>query len=418
MTSSLPEAVHGMLANGAELAVRPLPTRRVVHLEIRIFSGVVEEPSDRRGLTHLFAETLDKGTQRRGAQALLDAFDALGAGFQVDAGRETVTLSCTVLPEHLEPALDLIAEVVREPLFSEEAVAVAKELTRQEYLALEDDAQELSDKLLRERAMGPILGRHILGVPKEVQAAKRGDLLNYWRTFFVPGRMLAAVAGPITFEAAARLFEARFPAADPAAKTAAGRAAKKIEFKPGFFHFEKALEQQHIGLAFPGVGRLDPDYAIQKMAIGVLSGGMSSRLFTEVREKQGLVYWVGAWHDTPRGGGMIFLGASTTPARCDRTYETLLREIARLEEDVTAEELDRAATGMIAKLKTRGFSTRALCSELAEDLFHFGHPVPHREKIDHIRSVTVMDLGKFLQRHPRNSLCVVTVGPHPLSSGG
>jgi len=123
---------------------------------------------------------------------------------------------------------------------------------------------------------------------------------------------------------------------------------------------------------------------------------------------------VGAWHEHPRGAGMIHLGASTRPERADRTFRTLLREIDRLEQDLSPDELHRAITGVVARMETAGDSTRARCTRLAGDLFHFGRPVPLEEKMAKIKAVTIEDIHRYLQRHPRDQLCVVTVGPRNL----
>ena len=112
---------------------------------------------------------------------------------------------------------------------------------------------------------------------------------------------------------------------------------------------------------------------------------------------------------------MIFMGASTTPERCDRTYATMLKEVERLADDVEQAELDRARTGILAHRETRGDSTRALCGELGGDLFYFQRPVPVAEKLAKIKAVTLDDVRRYLAAYPRDRRCVVTLGPRPLS---
>jgi predicted Zn-dependent peptidase len=115
---------------------------------------------------------------------------------------------------------------------------------------------------------------------------------------------------------------------------------------------------------------------------------------------------------------VIFLGASTTPERCDQTYRTLLREVDRLAEDIEQDELDRAITGIVAQHETRGDSTRARCAELANDLFFFGRYLPTEEKIAKIEAVTIYHIRRYLDAYPRDRLCVVTLGPRPLGEAG
>ncbi len=169
-------------------------------------------------------------------------------------------------------------------------------------------------------------------------------------------------------------------------------------------------------MCWPGVKMTDDAYPAERLTLAILSDGMSSRLFTEVREKQGLVYWVDAWGEHPRDIGMIFMGASTTPARCEQTVRTLLQEVNRLSEDVTEEELSRAQVGIIAKSKTHGDITRARAGELSSDLFHYGRPVPLAEKHDWISAVTIADVQRYLAAHPRDKRCVLTLGPRALEN--
>jgi predicted Zn-dependent peptidase len=226
--------------------------------------------------------------------------------------------------------------------------------------------------------------------------------------------MILAVAGAIEPERVVDVIQEHFDGFGQAEHN--GRERFPVEFSPGTAHHHKELEQEQIGICWPGVDAAHDDFPTQQVLLGILSGGMSARLFTEVREKQGLVYWVNAWHETPRGAGMIFLGASTTPDRCDRTFATLLREVERLAHDVEQEELDRATTGIVASLDTRGDTTRSRCSELGSDLFYLGRPMPEEEKIAKVQAVTTDHIREYLATHPRDRLCVVTLGPRALEN--
>lgn len=145
--------------------------------------------------------------------------------------------------------------------------------------------------------------------------------------------------------------------------------------------------------------------------LGILSGGMSGRLFTEVREKQGLAYDVHAGSDNPRNLGMIFVSASCKPDRSATTFNTLLRELDRLSHDVTQAELDRSKRRIIARDETMVDITRSRRRILGSNLFHYGRPIPLAERIEQIRAVTVEDVQKYLRNHPRDRLSIVTVGP-------
>ena len=406
--------IHDTLPCGIEYAVGPLPLRHVVSFQIRVISGLSVEPPDKLGLARLVEETLDKGTERFTGPQLSDAFDAIGAGRGSGTGREAITFTCTVLPEHFARAVALHAEILRAPTFPDAVVANYLNLARQELVALEDDPQGLVDRAICRRAFGPILGRHALGEAATFDRMTRDDLVHYWQTNFQDGRIIFTVTGAVEPAQVAEVLEQHFAGFGSAIN--AGRAPWPVTFTPGPLHQQKQLEQEQIGICWPGVDVRHRDFPVQQVIIGILAGGMSGRLFTEVREKQGLVYWVSAWQDTPRGAGMIFLGASTTPERCDRTYTTLLREVDRLAEDIQEEELERAVTGIVAGYETKGDGTRARCGELAADLFYHGRPMLPQEKIAHVQAVTVADIRRFLETHPRDRRCVVTLGPRPLAA--
>jgi len=407
------DLVHENLPCGIELGVAPLPQRHVVSFQIRVLTGACAEPADKLGLARLIGETIDKGTQQRTGRQLSDAFDAIGASRGGATGRETATFGCTVLPEHFAKAVALHAEFVRTPTFPGDAFTASVQLARQELLALQDDAHGLADKLIGLKAYGPLLGRHPLGEPETLDRIIRDDLEDHWRLHFHAGRMMVAVAGAVDPKRVAEVLQEQFDGFGSPHRD--GRATFPVEFSAGASHHHKDLEQEQIGICWPGVQATHEDFPIQQVILGVLSGGMSGRLFTEVREKQGLVYWVNAWQETPRGTGMIFLGASTTPDRCDRTYATLLREVDRLASDIQQDELDRAITGIVAALETRGDSTRARCAELGNDLFFFGRPRSDEERVAKVQAVTIEDACRYLTTYPRDRLCVVTLGPRPLA---
>lgn len=407
------EFVHEILPCGIEYGALHLPRRHIVVFQIRILAGTCCESDERLGLAKLLVETIDKGTQQRSGRELADAFDAIGAAYRISVGRETITCSCSVLPEHFEKAVALHAEFLRTPTFPDDAFRVNVDLGKQELLALEDDAQGWVDKVIGRRAFGSPLGRHPLGERETLDRINRGDVESFWQKHFHAGRMQISVVGAVEAKEAADVLGHNFDGFGDA--DLAGRNVYPVSFAPSATHHDKDLEQQQVGLCWPGVDVTHEDFPAQMVLLGVLSGGMSSRLFTEVREKQGLVYWVNAWQETPRGSGMIFIGASTTPDRCDQTYETLLREVDRLAEDIEETELKRAVTGIVSGLETRGDSTGARCQELAGDLFFFGRPRSEQEKIGQIQSVTVGDVKRFLSTYPRDRLCVVTLGPRQLS---
>jgi len=409
------EHTHLQLACGIELAVLHLPQRRAEALDIRVLAGLADEPADRLGLARLVEQTLDKGTQQHDGRGLSDAFDEIGAMTSSWSGREMTGFSGLVLPEFFPRCVELHAEFLRTPTFPADACDVAVELGRQELLTLNDDAQGLCDKFINRQALGPILGRHAAGERETLDAVTRDDLVNFWQKHYGAGRMIVSAAGPLEPQAVAECIERAFAGFGPA--TQSNRDPRPIEFDAVATHHDKPTEQEQIAIALRGVPVNHDDRPAERLLLGVLGGGMSARLFTEVREKQGLAYWVGAWSENPRGSGLLMVGAATTPQRCQQTYATLLRELERVATDVTDEEVSRALAGFLVRAAVRGDQTRTRCSEQSDDIIHFGRPVPMEEKLDRLRAVTVEQVRDFAARYiaqaPRS---VVTLGPEPLTA--
>lgn len=414
MTAVGQEYFQKRLSNGIELAIERLPGRQTVAYDIRMLTGMVDEPADRLGLAYLTEQTITKATEKRGGQALLDAFDAIGGQHGSWVGREGMGFRCLCLPEFVPEALRLHAEIIRTPSFPQEPCDVAISLAKQELTALEDDPDEIARRILTRQVFGERLGRHALGRPETIERITRDDIVRFWRENFGAARMQVAMAGNVDPASVADQLERLFAGFGEPKND--GRTPQPIEFQPVSTHQHKELEQEQIYLAWPGVSMTHADYPVERLILGVLSDGMSSRLFVEVREKLGLVYWVGAWHEHPRAGGMIFVGASATPARCDETRAVLLREVDRLAKDLTEDELRRAKTSILAKSETHGEITRTRAGELASDLFYFGRPVPLEEKNRRIAAVTSDDIRRYLAEHPRDRLSTLTLGPKALAS--
>jgi predicted Zn-dependent peptidase len=397
---------------GIEVGLACLPEAQVVAMEFRVLAGAAHEPAEKLGLARLIKETITKGTARRDGRALLDAFDEIGASLGAWAGREATGFTCVCLPEFVERAVGLHAEFLQTPTFPDEAFAAAVTLAEQELAALEDDPPSLADKLISRQGFGAVLGRHPLGERETLGRIRRADLLEHWQKTFAAGRMQVTVAGAVEPKAVASLLEQHFTTMG--SNRRAGREKIDLTFTPARRHHPRELEQEQIAICFPSAAVTDGDFPVERVLLGVLSGGMSARLFTEVREKQGLAYDVHANNDNPRGWGMIFVSASCKPDRAETTFLTLLGEIDRLSEDLTEEELDRARARIIAREETLADLTRSRRSMLAYDLFHRGYPLPVEQRIAQIRRVTAEDVARYLAVHRRDRLSILTLGPHQL----
>lgn len=406
------DLVHRFLDCGVEFAVDSLPQRDTVAMCFRIQTGVADDPPELTGVSAIVERTLSKGTEKYSGRELADAFDSLGAEWGGASGRQSTLIRVLCLPEFSLDVVDLMSEMLCRPIFPEDACRVAVQLATEELKHMEDDPNDLLRLDIQRLTLGDVLGRYPGGEADSLPRITPEVVREQWKRSYNAGRLQVAAAGPVDADRLAERIDERFK--NFGAVDQSGRDDANFIFAPGRHHRAKDLKQQYIGITLPGAAKGDADYAVERVLLGVLSGGMSGRLFTEVREKQGLVYWVGAWSEQPRGCGVIHLGASTTPENCDKTYKTLLRELGRLHEDLTDDETQRARAGLISHLETEDDLTRARAAALSDDLFHFARPVGLGPKLDAIAGVTRADVERYAAGLRRNELCVATVGPREL----
>jgi predicted Zn-dependent peptidase len=184
---------------------------------------------------------------------------------------------------------------------------------------------------------------------------------------------------------------------------------------PGRHHHEdQKSEQTHIGIAYPSIEETHPDYYVVRMAIEILSGGMSGRLFTEVREKRALCYSVWAGYSSLKSAGCVMGYAGTSNDRAQATLDCFVHELHRLSEGVTAEELARAKTGLKAATIMQGESTSARAGAIAHDWFMRGRLRTLDEIKSAIDSVTVDQVNAYLKKNKAGPFTIVTVGPKEL----
>jgi predicted Zn-dependent peptidase len=412
--TTLDPLVHHDLECGIEFGAEVLPSRRTVALCVRLLTGLVDEPHDLTGINALVARTLSKGTETYTGQQLADAFDQRGIQWGIASGRQTTLARCLCLPEFLDDAIELLGEVLCRPTFPTESCEVALDLAKQDLQQLDDEPQDLVRVRLQRLTLGETLGRNPGGDAASLAKIQPTDFNAFWQENYHAGRMQVAVAGPVDPQRVGDRIRAAFGGLGQAQRS--GRDITPRGAGAGRDHLAKDCKQQYIGMTVPGTPKSNRQkYAIEQVMLGVLSGGMSARLFTEVREKQGLVYWVSAWGEQPRGLGVIHLGASTTPERCQKTYDTLRRELTRLGEDLTEEEVRRACDQLCAHYQTEDDLTRARALSLSDDLFHHGEPEGLAPKLERLRKVTHADVLGRARSLDLEQMCVATVGPADLA---
>jgi predicted Zn-dependent peptidase len=411
MSTAGSSQVDTTLSNGLRFVGERIERSQGVALAVRIPAGAKDDPGNKFGLAHLVKETLAKGTKKKDARKLSDAFDYYGIRHGESTGTESTSVTMRFLPEHIKPALALLREVLSQPAFPPKECETAKVQAVQEIKHLEDEPLSKVFVLLKELYFGTEWGHFELGAESSLSDISRDDIQSFWKARYIPAGTIVAAAGKFDPEAMAKEVETLFANSGSAWPLDEPPAPERQKVSR---HIQKDSEQTQIALAFPCVPRNNPDFYVARSAVGVLSGGMSGRLFTEVREKRALVYAVGAQAISLRGTGAIYAYAGTTAPRAKETLSVLKAELLRLGQDATTEEVERAKIGFKAHMLMDQESTGARARELLDDIYHENRIVPVQEVIEKIDAVKADDVKAYWSSHPVEPYTLVTLGREPL----
>lgn len=404
------------LANGLTIVAEPMADKQAAAWTFLIPAGSASEPAARSGLTRVLEGTMQRGAGERNARRLSEALDDLGVERGGGSDVEFITFGGATFGDYLLDALEIYADILLRPRllhddFPQEEWHAQKLLALQALQSLEDvPARKMFEQLRRTYFPGSH-GRSPLGTQSGIEAITLKDLQADHRSRLRPEGAILALAGNLDFDAVVAHIESLFSEWSGAA-ISLGEPTPVT--RPVYQHLFQETAQQHVGVAWPGVppaSEFNYDY---RVAMCVLSGGMGARLFTEVREKRGLVYSVSAAPNAYRGCGFNLAYAGTTPERSQETLDVLLTELTRIAEGVSSEEVERAKVGMLSQLVMREESSRARAARIASDQFMWGRVRSLKEVMEKVNQVSPNSIRNFYGAHPPSNFTVVTLGPTDL----
>jgi predicted Zn-dependent peptidase len=412
LTGVLPENYfHHTFANGLELVGQRMPGVNSLCFGIQFPAGAQEEPEDQLGLTHLLEYMMFQGTVHRNVRQITEAFESLGARHWSDANAEWARYAAQIVYTKFVPTLELMADIVRYPAFPEAEFNQMKSVVLQEIRRRQDEPMRRIFDLVRSHFfIGSTLGRPLLGTHESVSALTPDDLRAFWRARYQPAGALISIAGKFDWDAVVAQFADQFhdwngPRPTSTPQHPQPRSKLAIERVDG--------TQEHIGLALPFATYGDPDYYAAVLAAEILGGGMTSRLFAEVREKRGLVYAVSASFSPNAALGAMLIYAGTTPEKAQQTLSVILTELHRLEQDgVTEDELRRAKVQVKSEVVMRGESSAARMAAIARSWWYERRLIPIQETKARIDAVTTEQIQGLLHRFPLTRTIVIgAIGP-------
>ncbi len=415
MTTRSPDAVsvdvppewRATLSNGIELVFEPMPWLTTVSTTILVPLGSSTDPDGHDGAASVLLEWTQRGSAGRSSRDYTDALDDLGVRRGFSSGREMSTLRASALADVFPEALALLASSLIEPELSDAQFEPARALAREELASLDDHPSQRLFEALRGRFFTSGHRRSVYGSTDGLAALDADGLRRDAARRLGAEGTIVAVAGGLEWDAVRDAVEAAFGGWGGASVPIPDAAVRE----PFREHIEAPSNQVQIGLAYESLAADDPDWYAQTLAMEVLSGGMGSRLFAEVREKRGLVYTVAASVRTLHRFGYTLGYAGTTPERAGETLEVMVAEIDRLREGVEADELERARKGIVSDLVMQGESSGARAAALARDLFLRGDVRPLAAVRAAIEATSLEEVNGYLSRVPRVRPRIVTLGP-------
>jgi predicted Zn-dependent peptidase len=400
-----------LLPNGLRIVTEWMPHVRSVAVGVWVDTGSRNERPGRGGISHLIEHLVFKGTTTRSAQDIARAMDAVGGQMDAFTTKEHTCFYVQVLDQHLPMAVNLLTDILLNPLFDPDELEREKSVVLQEIRMVEDTPDDLVHELFAGRMWaGHPLALPILGDRDEVAGYGAGTVREHFVEEYVPERIIVAVAGNVTHDQVVELFWPRF---DRFTARAAARETTRPVPHDGVDITTKNLEQVHLVAGFPGLPHTAPERYAQYLLNDILGGSMSSRLFQEVRERQGLVYSIYSGTQSYQDAGLLYVYAATDATNFSKMVKSVLHVMRALKKDgVTAEELAHAKDHLKGSLMLSLESTSSRMNRLARQELHFGSFFTIDAMLAAIDSVRVEDLQALVtDLLDEGRLMLVTLGP-------
>ena len=396
------------LPSGLLVVTERMDRVETVSLGAYVASGTRNETAEENGVSHFLEHMAFKGTARRSAARIAEEIENVGGHINAYTAREQTAYYVKLLKEDLALGADIIGDILTHSSFAPEEIERERGVILQEIGQANDTPDDIIFDHFQETAFpGQPMGRPTLGTDVLIRDMSRESLTGYMRQHYTTGNVVVTATGNLHHEQVVSLVREHF--AD--LETRAAEAVQPGTYKGGEFRKERELDQVHVVLGFPSVGYGDPDYYSVLLLSTLLGGGMSSRLFQEVREKRGLVYSVYAFNAPFMDGGLFGIYAGTGEAEAKELLPVTIDELRKVQQQISQEEVDRARAQVKSSLLMSLESTGSRCEQLARQYQVFGRLIPTAETVAKLNAVTIEDIRRSAGRIFHGTPTLASIGP-------
>ncbi len=396
------------LPNGIRVITDAMDAVGTATIGAWVAAGTRHEDAQLNGVSHLLEHMAFKGTRRRTARAIAEEIEAVGGYLNAYTTREYTTYYAKILSEDTSLAIDLIADILQHSILDPAELERERTVILQEIGEAHDTPDDIIFDYFQEAAYpAQALGRPVLGSPDLIRGLPREAVLGYMRDHYGAPAVTVAAAGRIDHDRIVELVEKSFDAL-PAPRAAFAQPAL---YRGGEVRHARALEQAHLVLGFDGIPALDEDFHAASVFSTLFGGGMSSRLFQEVRESRGLAYSIYSFLSCYADGGLFGVYAGVGEGDAGEALTVIAEQIAGAADNVTEDEIARARAQLKASTLMALESTTARCEQAARHLMLYGRAIPTAEIVARIEAIDRAAVARVARRLTASAPTLALLGP-------
>jgi predicted Zn-dependent peptidase len=385
------------LPSGLTVVTENMPHLESVALGVWIKSGSRNETADEHGIAHLLEHMAFKGTARRSARQIAEEIENVGGEVNAATSTETTSYYARVLKDHVPLAVDILADILTESVIDKEELRREKHVILQEIGAANDTPDDVVfDKFSEVAYRDQIIGRAILGTPETVRSFTPRQIRNYLDRNYTTDRMFVVAAGAVEHDQFVRQVEDRFSRLPTAPKVSP--VFEPARYTGGDVRETRDLMDAQVLLGFEGKAYHARDFYCSQILANILGGGMSSRLFQEVREHRGLCYSIYAFHWGFSDTGIFGIHAATGGENLPELMPVIFDELKKSSETIEQQEIERARAQIRAQLLMGQESPAARAGQIARQMMLYGRPIPNEELMERLAGITIERLTDLAGR--------------------